>query len=396
MNSGFWKDKHVLITGHTGFKGSWLSLLLSHLGARVYGIALDPTDSARPTDTEVGHKDNLYDIAHVSEVFQERDIRLDLRDIRALYYLFYEEFREGIDVVFHLAAQPLVIKSYHQPRDTIETNIMGTVNLLEFLRPNHTNTRSVAQNLDVRPSAIIVITSDKVYRDNGLIHSENDTLGGDDPYSASKACVELIVDSYRKSFFNARSVAQNRDGADSTRDRTRVATARAGNVIGGGDFGEYRLVPDIVRALIKKEPLTLRNPEAVRPWQHVLDPLAGYVLLAERLCGPRGNDFECAWNFGPSIYDVLRVEELATRLMNAMPGGRRIVHGERPEKETDYLLIDSERAHEQLSWRTKYQAAESIDLTAQWYAAWMDHADMVAITKKQVGDYVAKDSDSVI
>jgi len=349
MTPEFWKSKRVLITGHTGFKGSWLSLLLSHFGAEVFGIALDP-----PTEP------SLYECARGVSI--DNDYRCDLRKIGSV---------KGIvrninpDIVFHLAAQPIVISSYKDPVGTLAQNIMGTVHLLDALR-------------ETKPQAIVVITTDKVYEDAGIWpYRENDRLGGHDPYSASKACVELVVDSYRKSFFREAGV--------------RIATARAGNVIGGGDFGEYRIVPDIVRAWLKGEGLKLRHPGAVRPWQHVLEPLHGYLLLAERLCCPDGDGFEEGWNFGPATEDVRTVSEIVVCMTNWLYGGAgehfEVENILPPVKETDCLLLDSTKARRLLEWKPEYDALTAVSETAKWYRAWHAGCNMREFTLGQIRDY---------
>lgn len=346
MNRDFWKGKRVLITGHTGFKGSWLSMWLRRLGAEVFGIALDP-----PTDP------SMYEIADIIHAISlNNDYRCNLRifsDSEIVYHI-------DADIIFHLAAQPIVLRSYEYPVETFETNIMSTVHLLEAAR-------------STTAKAIVVITTDKVYEDQDIYpYRETDRLGGHDPYSASKACVELIVESYRRSFF--------------FKTDTRIATARAGNVIGGGDFGEHRLVPDIVRAWLKNETLQIRNPNAVRPWQHVLDPLAGYMALAERLCSPEGKDFEGGWNFGPSSKDILTVGRLVDMITGATANiETEIVNN--PAKETDCLLLDSTKSRRLLNWRPRYDVLKAISETAVWYKVWQNGGDMRAFTNNQIAEY---------
>jgi CDP-glucose 4,6-dehydratase len=344
MDAQFWGGRKVFITGHTGFKGSWLSLWLERLGAEVAGYSLDP-----PTTP------SLFGSARVAEGIT--DLRGNVRDMPAMRSALSHEQPE---VVFHLAAQPLVRQSYAQPVETFATNVLGTVSLLEAVR----------QVDSVR--AVVVVTSDKCY-DNQEWHwgyRETDALGGHDPYSASKACAELATAAWRKSFLSTggRMVG--------------VATARAGNVIGGGDWAEDRILPDAVRAIVAGKPLVVRRPKAVRPWQHVLEPLHGYMMLAERLFA-EPERWSSAWNFGPSDDDAIPVGELLDRFFAAW--------GEvtwRPEStlvgphEAALLRLDPSKARSQLGWRKALDLKEAILMTADWYHRATANADADIHTRK--------------
>jgi CDP-glucose 4,6-dehydratase len=330
-NDGFWKGKKVFLTGHTGFKGAWTALLLSRLGASVYGYALPPD-----------HKSSLFLAAKVADVVHHRVA--DIRNLDAL--------REALsdaepDIVLHMAAQALVRRSYAEPVETFATNLMGTVHLLEATR----HLPSVR--------AILIITSDKCYENNAQTNAQNtgfredDRLGGSDPYSSSKACAELVTDAYRRSFYQAAGAA-------------RIATARAGNVFGGGDWASDRLVPDVMQTLLHGSPLRIRNPDAVRPWQHVLDPVLGYLKLAERLADDAG--FVGAWNFGPGAESEVTVREIVERLLALWGGDARwTTDGGLHPREASYLKLDSRKAHSRLNWWPRLDLAQGLDLTVSWY-----------------------------
>ncbi|HEY2846631.1 MAG TPA: CDP-glucose 4,6-dehydratase, partial [Pyrinomonadaceae bacterium] len=281
MTPDFWSGKRVLVTGHTGFKGSWLAFWLSSLGAEVFGYALEP-------DTEP----NLFSQLKIGDLVTS--VIGDIRDLDSVKRSFIES---QPDIVFHLAAQSLVRRSYRLPVESFETNVMGTVHVLEALRA-------------VEAKAAVIVTTDKVYEndDLGRAYVEDDMLGGYDPYASSKACAEIATAAYRRSFFS-----ENKTPIIFSENKTRIATARAGNVIGGGDWSEDRLLPDVFRSLVFGEPLTIRNPDAVRPWQHVLDPLNGYMTLAEKLC--ESGEFAEAWNFGPPADDAKPVSWVVDRLL---------------------------------------------------------------------------------
>jgi CDP-glucose 4,6-dehydratase len=339
IDPDFWAGRRVLLTGHTGFKGAWLSLWLQALGARVSGLA--PGPPTRPS---------LYELAGIG-ARMDRERAIDVRDAEALRGALREARPE---VVLHLAAQPMVRRSLRDPALTYAVNVLGTVNVLEAVR---------LQAGDVR--AVVVVTSDKCYEnpgDRSRRFVEGDPLGGSDPYSSSKACAELVTASYRRSFF-------------STEDAPRLASARAGNVIGGGDWGEDRLIGDIVRAVRARETVKVRNPDAVRPWQHVLNPLSGYLLLAQELCGspPAAQ----AWNFGPRDGDARTVGWIVERL-EALWGGalRWELDGAENPPEASHLALDSSKAERELGWRAEWDLGEALQRIVQWHEAERGGEDM--------------------
>jgi CDP-glucose 4,6-dehydratase len=352
VDPDFWNGRRVLLTGHTGFKGAWLSLWLQSLGARVTGFS-----SGVPT------KPSLYELARVGEGLHA-SVQGDVRNPQALAKAVAAA---GPEVVIHLAAQPLVRRSFTSPRETFETNVMGTVNVLDAVR--HSD--------DLR--AVVIVTSDKCYENREHEHPylEQDPMGGHDPYSASKGAAELVTSAYRRSFF------QDPNGP-------RVASARAGNVIGGGDWGEDRLVPDIVRAAHAGDTLRVRNPGAVRPWQHVLCPLNGYLMLAQALCeSPEHAD---AWNFGPNERDAQTVGWIVERFSQIWPGGVRWTQDEGPHPhEAHHLKLDSSRACERLGWRPVMGLEEGIEATAAWYEVWQNGADLRGVTLRQISDACGSD-----
>lgn len=344
-------DRSVLVTGHTGFKGGWLAMWLAELGARVHGYALAP-----PTEP------NLFEAARIGEVLAS-DTRADVRDLESLRTAVN---RAQPEVVFHLAAQPLVRESYRDPVGTTSTNVLGTANLLEAVR----SVDSVR--------AVVAVATDKVYanREAGRPFAESDPLGGHDPYSASKAAAEIMVSSYRRSFFG--------DG----RHPARIASARSGNVVGGGDWSADRLVPDCLRAFAANRPVVLRHPEAVRPWQHVLDPLAGYLELAARLLGDDGGRYARAWNFGPDPSDDATVGEVAGRVADRWGHGARIEHGPKPAAhESRTLRLDSAAARTELGWRSAWPLDETIARTVDWHRAWLAGDDMAAHSRAQIAEH---------
>lgn len=347
VNSSFWANRRVFITGHTGFKGSWLTLWLQSLGAHVRGYALPA-----PTNP------SLFVEAQVADGIDS--IEGDIRD-RAGLYRALNDFEP--EVVFHLAAQPLVTFGYNHPYDTFETNIMGTVSLMEAIRGS-SSVRSVVN-----------VTTDKCYenREWPWGYRETDPMGGYDPYSSSKGCVELVTSAYRQSYFEAGSVA--------------LASARAGNVIGGGDWAEDRLIPDIIRALGAGQGVTLRNPAATRPWQHVLEPLYGYILLAERLF-EHGQQYADGWNFGPADRDVRSVEWVATKLAKHFGGSHQnvAVTDLRPH-EAQCLKLDSSKAHQKLGWWPRWPLDEALIRIVNWQQAWLSGANIRDTCLVDIADY---------
>ncbi len=352
-----WGGKRVLLTGHTGFKGSWLALWLQGLGADLCGLALEP-----PTAV------NLFKDARVGNGM--RSVIGDIRDAALVRRVFVEHRPE---MVFHLAAQPLVRASYADPLGTYATNVMGTAHVLDAARAVDTL------------RAMVVITSDKCYenRDRPWPYRESDRLGGFDPYSNSKACAELVVSAYRNSFFNP---------SEHGRHGVAIATARAGNVIGGGDWAEDRLVPDAIRAFQRGCPVRIRSPKAIRPWQHVLEPLQGYLDVAARLCdkGPAGGE---AWNFGPHPSDAQPVEWIVSQL--ARLWGERaaweLEPGPHPH-EAHTLTLDISKAVAQLGWKPRLHLAQALEFTASWYRErWQGErsgsVDMRAFTEAQIREY---------
>ena len=327
--------RSVLVTGHTGFKGSWLALWLHQLGAQVAGYALDP-----PTTP------NHFEVASIADLLAE-DVRGDIRDA----HLMADVVRRcAPDVVFHLAAQPIVRTSLLDPRETFDINVIGTASVLDAVR------------LAGRPCAVVAVTSDKCYRNNGQVWGfrENDPLGGHDPYSASKAGSELVVDAYRSSFFPVGRIADH---------GIRLASARAGNVIGGGDWAEDRIVPDAIRALASNTDLVVRNPSSTRPWQHVLEPLSGYLTLAARLLvDDNPGKWAEAWNFGPLPNDEATVADLATALVDAWGAGRWTTPaGTTADVEAKTLRIAIDKAITALDWQPRWHLDETIQRTVDWY-----------------------------
>jgi CDP-glucose 4,6-dehydratase len=351
-SADFWRGRRVFLTGHTGFKGGWLALWLADLGAEVTGYALAPE-----TDP------SLFEMARVGE--RVNSVIADVRDLDRLYH---EVAKAQPEVVLHLAAQPLVRLSYDQPVETYATNVMGTVHLLEAVRKTG-GVRSV-----------VVVTSDKCYEnlEHGRPFVESDPMGGYDPYSNSKGCAELVVSSYRRSFFNPAKLAEHGVG---------LASGRAGNVIGGGDWAADRLIPDIVRALGGGERPLIRNPKAVRPWQHVLEPLRGYVMLAERLhAGAAG--FAEGWNFGPEQSDALPVDGIVER-MCALYGrpGAWDAPGVTGVHEAGLLRLDVDKAARELGWRPALSIDGALERVVDWHRRVDAGEDAQAVTLQQIRAY---------
>jgi CDP-glucose 4,6-dehydratase len=354
MNPQFWKGKRVFLTGHTGFKGGWLSLWLQSLGANLTGYALNPPTSP-----------NLFQVAGVSNGMTS--IIGDIRDFDGLKRAIQNAAPE---IVIHMAAQPLVRGSYERPVETYATNVMGTVNLLESVRQSH------------GIKAVVNVTTDKCYENQEWVwgYRESEPMGGYDPYSNSKGCSELVTSSYRSSFFNSETYKKH---------GVAIATARAGNVIGGGDWSRDRLIPDVLAAFEKGDPVNIRNPNAIRPWQFVLEPLGGYLELAERLyCD--GPDFAEAWNFGPAEDGAKPVswvvEEIAGLWSDDAKWSRA---SDDALHEAHYLKLDISKARARLGWHPRVNLAQSIRLIIDWTKALKSNADMREFTLKQIRAYEA-------
>jgi len=353
-STSFWAGRRVFLTGHTGFKGGWLALWLSHLGADVRGYALDP--STQP---------NLFDTLSLGG--RVDDIRGDIRDPKTLDAALIDFAPE---VVFHLAAQPLVRLSYADPITTYETNVIGTARVLDAIR----RTPSVR--------AVLSVTTDKCYENKEWVwgYRESDPLGGYDPYSSSKACAEIVSAAFRQSYFPPDQIAHHGVG---------LATARAGNVIGGGDWSLDRLLPDLVRGFLSGEPVKIRRPHSIRPWQHVLEPLHGYILLAEKLL-TGDPTYARAYNFGPSDDDARPVAWIADRMTRAWGDGASWALDEDPSvHEAGYLKLDASRAKADLAWTPRLPLGDALDWLVQWYRAHAAGADMQAFTLRQIETYQA-------
>lgn len=355
ISSAFWLGKRVFVTGHTGFKGAWLSLMLSRLNARATGYALEP-----PT------RPNLFTLADVADHID--DVRGDVRDLETLTTAMQAV---GPEIVIHMAAQPLVRESYADPVGTYATNVMGTVNVLEAAR----------QTESVR--LVLVITTDKCYENRDWVwgYRETDALGGHDPYSNSKACAELVTSAYRDSFFRAKK-------------NVRIISARAGNVIGGGDFAVDRILPDALRAFVAGRALKVRNPKAVRPWQHVLEPLSGYLQLVEKAmtaAPERTPDFDGGFNFGPGPASEQSVESLLTHFIAAWGlDAAWEKDGDDHPHEAHLLRLDTAKARETLGWTPLLDFEQTTQWTAHWYRAFVENADVLETTLKQVDRYLGQ------
>jgi CDP-glucose 4,6-dehydratase len=352
--SNVWQGKRVFLTGHTGFKGGWLALWLASKGAQVRGYALDPN-----TDP------NLFTVARVGSVVD--DVRGDIRDgisIESAIQSFAPE------VVFHMAAQPLVRLSYDDPIGTYETNVIGTARVLDSIR----RTPSVR--------AVVSVTTDKCYENKEWVwgYRETDPLGGYDPYSSSKACAEIVSAAYRQSYFPVNRLMHH---------GVALATARAGNVIGGGDWSADRLIPDLVRGFLAGEPVRIRRPHAIRPWQHVMEPLHGYIRLAEQLLTHEPK-FATAYNFGPSDDDARPVEWIAGKMTGFWGDGAKWVLDEDPGvHEAGYLKLDASRARADLGWTPRLNLETALEWLVGWYRAWQAGADMYVFTLAQIEAYEA-------
>lgn len=360
MNPHFWKNKNILITGHTGFKGSWLSIWLKTLGANITGYSLPP-----PTNP------SLFELAKVFENMNsiEGDVR-NLDDVMAAFK------KNSPEILIHMAAQPLVVKSYEDPYNTYTTNMLGTLNILEAVR----HSESI--------KTVIIVTSDKCYQNKEWIwgYREHDNLGGIDPYSNSKACAELIASAYRSSFFQK---------SDPSSKNISVATVRAGNVVGGGDWAEYRLIPDIMSSIITDNLITIRNPESIRPWQFVLEPLDGYLTLAEQLysnqnnyADSNGNEYAASWNFGPNESDAQTVGWIVKKL-RALWGSEvnwKVLPKSHPY-ESKYLKLDCSKALQKLQWKPKLNLNTTLEWVIEWYRGYCNNINLKELTEKQIKKY---------
>ncbi len=356
MNRDFWKGKKVLLTGHTGFKGSWMSLWLKELGANVVGYSLEPATEP-----------SLFKLAKVE---QHIDSRIgDIRDLAQLKSVF-EECKP--EIVIHMAAQALVLRSYQDPIESYMTNVIGTANVFEAIRE--------CPSVEV----VVNVTTDKCYENKEWHwgYRETEPMGGHDPYSSSKGCSELVTTTYAKCFFNQES-------------KVKLASARAGNVIGGGDWADNRLVPDFMRAILQGETLVIRSPNAIRPWQHVLEPISGYLLLAEKLGSENGRDFASAWNFGPYDMDARPVSWIADTLCAKWQDNAKW-ELDSPDKvhphEANYLKLDCSKARAELGWGPRLNLETALDWIVDWYKNYQQNNDMYTTTLAQIKRYEAEDT----
>ena len=349
INPSFWRGRSVFLTGHTGFKGGWLALWLSHMGAKVHGFSLG-----------VPTQPSFYAETSIKACLQGSTLG-DIRDLP----LLSSAMREAMpSLVIHMAAQPLVREGYHDPVNTFSTNLLGTINVLEAAR----DVGSV--------EALINVTTDKCYENNELSRcfEEADRLGGDDPYSASKACAEIATAAYRHSFLAGRGV--------------KVATARAGNVIGGGDWAADRLIPDFFRSLELGEVLSVRSPHAVRPWQHVLEPLSGYLMLGEKLLSEKG-EFAEAWNFGPEELDAKPVSWVVEYLTEKFPEARWQVDSSPQPPEANVLRLDSTKARDKLGWSSRWSLDAALSKTVEWHQGWLEGHRIDDLSLRQIEMYAS-------
>jgi len=354
MNSNFWKNKKVLLTGHTGFKGSWLSIWLKKLGVELVGFSKDiPT------------KPSLFEIAKVSEGMTS--ITGNIEDFTAIQKVLKENKPE---IVIHMAAQSLVRKSYEEPINTFATNVMGTVNLLQAVKTTGSTL------------VLINITSDKCYENKGTekAFSENSPMGGYDPYSSSKGCAELVTSSFRNSFFNLKEF--ERHGCS-------LSSVRSGNVIGGGDWAKDRLIPDIMNSISKRIPTQIRNTRSIRPWQFVLEPLFGYLILAQRMW-EEGKEFSEPWNFGPDETDCKSVKWILEKISKELDDGFSWKEDTRDNPhEAEMLKLDCNKAKKRLGWKTKLDVNETIEWTVNWYKEYFKNSDMKEYTENQIDKFMS-------
>lgn len=350
MMLNIYKKKKVLVTGHTGFKGTWLCLWLEMLGAKVIGYSIDvPTNPS------------LFELVKPKCV----DIRADIKDFNKLNSVIKKYKPETI---FHLAAQPLVRLSYKETLNTYQTNVIGTANILESLKFNKF------------VKSVVAITTDKVYLNDetGKPFKEEDSLGGYDPYSASKACCEILISSYRNSFFNLKDYKKTHN--------TLIASARAGNVIGGGDFAKDRLIPDFIRAILSNKKLVIRNPKAIRPWQHVLEPLSAYLLLGAKLLQGK-KEFAQSWNFGPEKKDIKTVEKIVKILCDKFNNAKYLIDKTKQPHEANYLKLDISKAKNKLKWKPKWNIDVALDKVCEWTKAYDNKENIRKICMGQIQDF---------
>ncbi len=341
----FYSKKRIFITGHTGFIGSWLTKWLTLLDSEVCGYSFDPPS-----------KPNMYDLLNLGD--SVIDIRGDVRNMESIQKAMLDFNPE---IVFHLAAQPIVLNSYENPVETFDINVTGTVNLLNELR----NIPSV--------KTIIVMTSDKSYKNNEWVYPyrENDTLGGKDPYSASKSCQDIVITSFRESYFSNSGIG--------------ISSIRAGNVIGGGDWAPFRVIPDLVRGIVNGETVKIRNPYSVRPWQHVLEPISGMLMLAERM--HENVEFSGNWNFGPESHKEISVKELVETFIDLWGSGNYSIEEMKSYNEADYLQLDISKAKRMLKWTPRYNLSAALKETVDWYKSYYIKEDMNKITESQIKEY---------
>ena len=360
INKNFWYKKKVLITGHTGFKGGWLSVILNSFGSILFGYSLNPKE-----------KNNFFNSTNIKKFFK-KDYRNNITNLKFLKKCIRQSKPE---IIFHLAAQPSVIDSFKDPNKTILTNIVGTANIFEAAKDQNS------------VKCLIIITTDKVYKiiKGKKNFEENNELGGNDIYSGSKACCEIIANSYYKSFFSEKNC--------------NIATVRAGNCFGGGDWTKNRIVKDALNSFFKNKPLKLRSPNAVRPWQHVLEPLTGYISLAEKLCSKKGKEYTGAWNFGPNSKQNMKVKDLAKLLKKIIHSDSKIIIKTKEKKfqnnkfkvfESKYLSINSKKAKKKLNWKPKLSIKKAIRLTTDWHKAFLLKKNLLKVTTEQINNYMFK------
>ena len=350
IDTSFWQKRRVFLTGHTGFKGSWLCLLLSHLGCKIKGYSLEPNTTP-----------NLFNEARISKLIDS-----EIGDIRNLENVKKSIKKFKPDIIIHMAAQPLVRYSYIAPVETYEVNVLGTAHVLEAALGCET------------VKSFVNVTTDKCYENKEWewAYRENEPIGGHDPYSSSKGCSELITSSYRKSFYEKKGIG--------------LASARAGNVIGGGDWAKDRLIPDILRAFEMDKPVLIRNPNSIRPWQHVLDPLSGYLKLAQSIYkSPKS--FSGGWNFGPNEEDARPVIWILKQMVNAWPGAKwQLDKSKNNPHEANHLKLDISKAKTKLYWKPSWPLKLKLKHVVNWHRSWMAGEDMQAVTMNEIRDFVKK------